>query len=71
MESASQDHCPRCGAILSLRQIIQLMNGSGFVRHIRIRLPDGGMAVLEARDVNPNTMEIVEDVEPRAEATLS
>lgn len=55
------DRCPHCREPLTVKQIIELMNGSGFVRRVKIRLPDGSTAWIAARDVNPNTMEIVED----------
>jgi hypothetical protein len=53
------DCCPRCGSELSLAETITLMNGSGYVRHILIELPDGSRIPMEARNVNPITMKIV------------
>jgi hypothetical protein len=58
----TSDRCPHCRKLLTIKQIIEMMNGSGFVRRVKIRLPDGTAAWLDARDVNPNAMEIVQDI---------
>ena len=55
------DQCPHCREPLTVKQIIELMHGRGFVRRVNVRLPDGDIVCLDARDVNPRTMEIIED----------
>lgn len=55
-----RDCCPHCGCGLSLKQIINLMNGSGFIRHVRVKLSDGRIVSMEARNVNPKTMTAIE-----------
>ncbi|MGD1068677.1 MAG: hypothetical protein ABSB15_00940 [Bryobacteraceae bacterium] len=52
--------CPHCQEDLTLKEAIQILNGSGFVKYVRVKAPDGSMAVIEAGLVNPNTVEILD-----------
>jgi len=52
--------CPHCNAELTLKQVIILLNGSGYERNAKVRLPDGQIAYISAGSVNPNEVEILE-----------
>ena len=52
--------CPQCRAKLTLLEAITILNGTGFQRIAKIKLPDGKIAFLEAGKVNPNAVEILE-----------
>ena len=53
--------CPHCHEKLTLKEAIEIINGSGFVQYTRVKAPDGSVAIIEAGLVNPNTVEIIED----------
>lgn len=55
----STDCCPHCGGRLTLQEIISMMNRSGWIRYVPVRLPNGNVVAMQARQVNPLTMEIV------------
>ena len=52
--------CPRCQEKLTLKEAIEILNGSGFVQYTRVKSADGSIAVIEAGLVNPNTVEILD-----------
>src|SRR5688572_508644 len=54
--------CPHCKERISVKQAIQILNGSGFTRQVHIKLDDGAPFLIDAQRVNPNTMEIIDDV---------
>jgi hypothetical protein len=51
--------CPACGEKLTLKQAIDLLNGSGYQRIAKVRLPDGRIDFLPAASVNPNEVEVL------------
>lgn len=53
-------HCPHCHETLTVKQAIEILNGSGYVQFAQVRLPDGSVTNIEAGLVNPNTVEILE-----------
>jgi len=53
--------CPRCHQPLSIKEAITMINGSGYARKVRVRMPDGKVHIAEAGMVNPNEVKILED----------
>ncbi len=53
--------CPHCKHALTLKEAVIILNGSGYVRKVRVRLPNGAIVGVEAADCNPNTMDIVDE----------
>lgn len=53
--------CPHCQTELSNKEAITILNGSGWVRNVRVRTPDGKIHVMDAGSVNPNTVEVLND----------
>lgn len=56
----STDTCPHCGTKLTLKQMIEAMNGSGFIRYVQVQTPDGRVVSMQARDVNPREVTVIE-----------
>jgi len=54
-------NCPHCGSVLTLKEGITILNGSGFSQVARVRLPDGRVALMEAALVNPNVVEVLDE----------
>lgn len=54
-------NCPYCHKELTLKEAIEILNGSGFVQYVRVKLPDGSITVMEAGLVNPNAVEILHE----------
>jgi hypothetical protein len=52
--------CPECNAILTLKQAIEILNGSGYQRTAKIQMADGQSAFVPAHLVNPNEVMILE-----------
>jgi hypothetical protein len=52
--------CPHCEHPLTLKQAIVILNGSGFRHMVPVRLRDGTTAVMDASQVNPNAVEILD-----------
>jgi hypothetical protein len=52
--------CPACAAPLTVRQAIEILNGSGYQRTARVHLPDGSIAYLPAASINPNEVEVLD-----------
>ncbi len=52
--------CPHCQADLTLREAIIILNGSGYRRIAKIRLPSGQIAFQEAGKVNPVANEVLD-----------
>lgn len=54
------DHkCPRCGAQLTIKEAVQVLNGSGYVIYVRARTREGLEVIIKAQDANPNEVEIL------------
>ena len=53
--------CPQCDGQLSSKEAITILNGSGYVRKVRVRTCDGKIHIVDAGLVNPNTVEVLED----------
>jgi|HubBroStandDraft_6_1064221.scaffolds.fasta_scaffold1583306_2 hypothetical protein len=51
--------CPHCKAVLTLKEVITILNGSGFRQMAPVQLEDGQVAYMEAGLVNPNAVEIL------------
>jgi hypothetical protein len=58
--TGTERHCPGCGQRLSLRQIIEMMHGSGFEEYVWVKLADGSVALVEAGKVNPTLVEVLD-----------
>lgn len=52
--------CPHCDSRLTTKQAIIILNGTGFRRMARIRLPDGSQDIREAGFINPLKCEILD-----------
>lgn len=57
---ADKMSCPHCQAPLTIKQVITLLNGSGYRQVVAVKLPDGTITHQEAGRVNPNAVEILE-----------
>jgi hypothetical protein len=45
--------CPRCKADLTVKEAVEILNGSGFQHIAKVQLPDGQIALVPAHLVNP------------------
>jgi uncharacterized protein YbaR (Trm112 family) len=52
--------CPHCKTELSIKQAVEILNGSGYELMVRVRTPDGRIFCRPAHEVNPNEVEILE-----------
>ena len=52
--------CPQCHAELSLKEAITIINGTGTYRKAKVRWPNGEISFVNAGDVNPNVLEVLE-----------
>jgi hypothetical protein len=52
--------CPACDAKLTLKQAIEILNGSGYERIAKVKLSDGRIDFMPANLVNPNEVEVLE-----------
>lgn len=55
-----QNQCPHCGTQITLKQAIELLNGSGYQRTAKVELPDGRVVYIPACLVNPNEVKVLE-----------
>jgi hypothetical protein len=53
-------NCPHCQHKLTLKEAIEILNGSGYVQYAQVKLSDGTITNIEAGLVNPNTVEILD-----------
>jgi hypothetical protein len=53
-------NCPHCQHELTLKEVIEILNGDGSTKYVHVKLPDGSFGFIEAGLVNPNTVEILE-----------
>jgi len=51
--------CPHCDTPLSLKQAIEILNGSGYERTAQVKLPDGQIVLLPAGSINPRAVEVI------------
>jgi hypothetical protein len=59
--------CPHCQHDLTVKEAIVILNGSGFVQKVRVRVPETGVeAWVDAAQVNPRKVEILERHTPPA-----
>ena len=54
--------CPHCKAPITVKQAVEILNGTGIHPRVHIKLDDGTAHLMNACDVNPNTMQIIDDV---------
>lgn len=52
--------CPHCKAALTLKQAIEILNGSGYQHTAKVQLGDDQIAYVPAHLVNPNEVLILE-----------
>ncbi len=52
--------CPHCQKQLTVKQAVDILNGSGYQRIVKVKLPDGRVDLVPANLVNPNEIEILE-----------
>lgn len=52
--------CPACKTMLTPKQAIEILNGSGFVCKVKVRLPSGEICYVPAGCVNPNEVEVLD-----------
>jgi hypothetical protein len=51
--------CPHCANDLTLKQAVEILNGSGYQRIAKVRLPDGRVYFIPANLVNPDEVEVL------------
>jgi copper chaperone CopZ len=52
--------CQHCQSSLTLKEAITILNGSGYKQTARVRLKDGTVVFVDASQVNPNEVEILD-----------
>jgi hypothetical protein len=51
--------CPHCQEVLTLKQAIEILNGSGYTQMALVKTAEGTVSAIDAGSVNPNTVEIL------------
>ena len=59
--SNQEMNCPHCHAKLSNKEAITMLNGSGYVRIVLVRTPDGKIHAVNAGLDNPNAVDVLDD----------
>jgi len=57
--SAHEKKCPHCGHGLSTKEAVTILNGAGAKELVWVKSPDGETGLVDARLVNPSTVEIL------------
>ena len=52
--------CPHCQKQLTAKQAVEILNGSGYQRIVKVKLPDGAVDFVPANLVNPKEVEVLE-----------
>jgi hypothetical protein len=52
--------CPACGGEITAKQAIEILNGTGYQRTAKVKLPDGRIDFMPANLVNPREVEVLE-----------
>lgn len=60
LELARNRRCPHCGDIISLRDVICMLNGEGVERWILVQLENGNVEPIKMGEVNPQRVRIIE-----------
>lgn len=53
--------CPHCNNHITVKEAITVLNGSGYIRRVNVKTPDGKIHLVNAHLVNPNAVEVLDD----------